>query len=204
MLLETLHLTLSQMGSREIATERKLLLDSFAAAIANYQVQNKPIQLHFICTHNSRRSHLSQIWAQVWAHVYGLSNVSTYSGGTEATAVFPEVLHALSHQGFEVQKLSDNTNPIYALRYSNTAPPLYLFSKTLDHFCNPSTDFMAIMTCTSADVGCPFVPGANKRFAIPFIDPKVSDGTPEQAQTYRERSLQIANEWKYVFEQIVK
>lgn len=204
MLLETLQPTLSQMGSVSVTAERKSLLDAFALALADYRRQNKPIQLNFICTHNSRRSHLSQVWAQVWAHYFGFTNLTSYSGGTEATAVFPEVLLALSHQGFEIQKLSEGANPVYALRFSAGAPPLYLFSKTFDHFCNPPSDFFAIMTCTSADVGCPFVPGASKRFAIPFVDPKASDGTPEQAQTYRERSLQIASEWKYVFEQAIK
>jgi arsenate reductase len=58
------------------------------------------------------------------------------------------------------------------------------------------------MTCTSADQGCPFVAGAEKRFSIPFEDPKIADGTPEQASKYEERSLQIATEMKFIFSQI--
>ena len=46
----------------------------------------KPIQLMFVCTHNSRRSHISQQRAQASAAYLNVDNVQTFSGGTEATA----------------------------------------------------------------------------------------------------------------------
>ena len=58
------------------------------------------------------------------------------------------------------------------------------------------------MTCSQADGGCPFIAGAEKRIPITFEDPKNSDNTPEQAQVYAERSLQIATEMFYVFSKI--
>ena len=39
-------------------------------------------QLNFICTHNSRRSHLGQIWAAIAGAYYNV-DVATFSGGTE-------------------------------------------------------------------------------------------------------------------------
>ena len=48
------------------------------------------------------------------------------------------------------------------------------------------------MVCNDADQKCPTVPGATDRFAIPFVDPKVSDGTEAEAATYDERCAQIA------------
>ena len=74
----------------------------------------------------------------------------------------------------------------------------------MDDDFNPKSDFAAIMTCSQADEGCPFVPGAEKRIPITYEDPKAFDGTPEQAQKYRERSEQIATEMFYVFSQIQK
>ena len=58
------------------------------------------------------------------------------------------------------------------------------------------------MTCDHASENCPIVPGAEKRISITYLDPKISDGTPEQKAVYEERSLQIATEMKYVFSQV--
>ena len=58
------------------------------------------------------------------------------------------------------------------------------------------------MTCSNADVGCPFIQGAEKRIPITFEDPKAFDNTPLQKEKYHERSIQIATELCYVFSQI--
>jgi len=44
--------------------------------------------------------------------------------------------------------------------------------------------------------------GADVRISIPFEDPKLFDGTPQQDDKYLQRSLQIATELKYVFSKI--
>jgi hypothetical protein len=54
------------------------------------------------------------------------------------------------------------------------------------------------MTCSSADKGCPLVYGSDARFSVPYVDPKVSDGTPEEAATYDARLRQIGTEMLYV------
>jgi arsenate reductase len=134
------------------------------------------------------------------AHYFGRYGVFTYSGGTEATAVFSQTLETLKAHGFAVTKLFDSANPVWALRYDEQAAPIVCFSKAMDHEYNPSKGFGAIMTCDSADEACPFVPGASVRFPIRYVDPKSSDGTDRMVQTYHERSLEIAREMKYIFE----
>ncbi len=164
--------------------------------------QDQAVRVNFICTHNSRRSHLSQVWAQAMAVHFGISNVVTYSGGTEATALFPFVGEILKEQGFEIATICKGSNPVYAIKYGENAHPVIGFSKIYNHPFNPVGEFVAIMTCSQADDGCPFITGAEKRIPITYDDPKSYDGTPQQAEKYRERSLQIATELLFVFSKI--
>ncbi|AKH95081.1 arsenate-mycothiol transferase ArsC [Elizabethkingia anophelis] len=162
----------------------------------------KRININFICTHNSRRSHLSQIWAQAAASYFNIPGVHCYSGGTEETALFPKIIETLKVQGFNILKISDGNNPVYAIKYSANTPPVIGFSKKYDNPFNPEDSYAAVMTCSQADEGCPFIAGAEVRIPITFEDPKKSDNTPEQTQVYAERSLQIAAEMLYVFSSI--
>jgi hypothetical protein len=73
------------------------------------------------------------------------------------------------------------------------------FSKTYDDAANPRQGFAAIMTCSDAEQNCPFVPGTELRIGTTYNDPKASDGTPEQAQVYRERFEQILREMLFAF-----
>jgi arsenate reductase len=130
--------------------------------------------------------------------------VFCYSGGTEATAMFPLVSKTLAKQGFQIKIISEGNNPIYSIKFSENEHPVIGFSKTFDNDFNPKSEFAAIMTCSSADKGCPFIAGAEKRIPITFEDPKAFDNTPQQAEKYEERSLQIANEMFYVFSKIKK
>ena len=181
-----------------VSEERKLILQPLVDYIQKKAEADERINLNFICTHNSRRSHLSQIWAQVMAEYFNIRNVYCYSGGTEATAMFPKVAETLQTQGFHIQKLSDNGNPVYAVKYSENTHPVICFSKKFDDAFNPDSGFAAVMTCSNADEGCPFIAGAEKRVAVKFEDPKSSDGTHEMDRTYYERSLEIAAEMYYV------
>ena len=151
-----------------------------------------------------RRSHLSQVWAQTAAAHYNIQNVNCYSGGTEATALFPKVAETLSNSGFQILTLSEGSNPVYGIKYDENAVPVIGFSKKYDDEFNPISGFAAIMTCSQADGGCPFIAGAEKRIPITFDDPKEFDNTPQQAEKYEERSLQIATEMFNVFSKIAK
>lgn len=165
-------------------------------------MNQQEIRLNFICTHNSRRSHLAQVWAQTLACYFNIKNVFCYSGGTEATALFPMVIETLQHSGFEISPISEHGNTVYSIKYAINEHPVIGFSKKLDEDFNPKSDFAAIMTCSQADAGCPFIAGAEKRIPMMYEDPKAFDGTLQQAEKYKERSIQIATEFFYVFSQI--
>jgi arsenate reductase len=190
------------LDPQTITAERKAFLQPLTDYIQSKVSNGQEIRINFICTHNSRRSHLSQVWAQTMADYFNIKNVFCYSGGTEATALFPKVAETLRNSGFEVKAISEGNNPIYSIKYADNEHPIIGFSKKLDDDFNPKAKFAAIMTCDSANEACPIVPGAEKRIPITFEDPKAFDNTAQQAEKYNERSLQIATELFYVFSQI--
>ena len=186
----------------QISNERKNVLEPLIQYIQQKVNNGLDINLNFICTHNSRRSHLSQVWAQVASSYFNIKNVNTYSAGTEETAVFPKIIEILINTGFSINKISEGQNPIYAIKYDVNKPAIIAFSKQLDHSFNPSSNFAAIMTCSQADEGCPFIAGAEKRIPITYEDPKISDNTEFQNEIYAQRSKEIATEMFYVFSNI--
>ncbi|WP_426065356.1 low molecular weight phosphatase family protein [Flavobacterium sp. DSP2-3-1] len=185
-----------------ITAARKIVLQPLIDFIQDKVTNKQEIRLNLICTHNSRRSHLSQVWAQTAAAHFNIKNVFCYSGGTEATALFPVVTKTLEQSGFKIKTIAAGNNPIYAIKYGENEHPIIGFSKTYDDDFNPQSEFAAILTCSQADGGCPFIAGAEKRIPMTFEDPKAFDNTPQQAEKYKERSLQIATEMFYVFSQI--
>ncbi|KUY29637.1 arsenate-mycothiol transferase ArsC [Elizabethkingia ursingii] len=172
-----------------INEERKNVLLPLIGFIQKKRNDKQRININFICTHNSRRSHLSQIWAQAAAAYFNIPEVYCYSGGTEETALFPKVTETLKMQGFNILKISEGSNPVYAIKYSTNILPVISFSKKYDHPFNPENLYAAVMTCSQADEACPFTAGAEVRIPITYEDPKISDNTLEQTQVYAERSL---------------
>lgn len=199
---ENLSKTIETIKAISVPNDRIAILSPLVEYIQNKVDANEEIRLNFICTHNSRRSHLSQIWAQTMAFHFGIKNVFCYSGGTEATALFPKVAETLTHQGFQIEKVSQEENPVYAVKFDGNEHPIIGFSKTYFDDFNPKSNFAAIMTCSNADEGCPMVFGAEARFPIKYDDPKAFDGTEVMNEKYAERSLQIASELYFVFSQI--
>ncbi len=194
--------TIEQLSFDSISEERKQVLAPLVHFIQAKANSGLAIRLNFICTHNSRRSHLSQVWAQTSAAYYNINNVFCYSGGTEATALFPKVAETLTNSGFQVKVIGEGVNPIYTIQCNTNDLPIIGFSKNYEDDFNPQSEFAAILTCSQADGGCPFIAGAEKRIPITFEDPKAFDNTPLQTEKYQERSLQIATELLYVFSQI--
>lgn len=201
-MLVNLSKTIAIIKEISVPKDRKDVLQTLVEYIQNKVNANEEIRLNFICTHNSRRSHLSQIWAQTMAFHFTIKNVFCYSGGTEATAMFPKVAETLTNQGFEIQKISQEQNPVYAIKFDANQHPVICFSKTYFDDFNPKSNFAAILTCSNADEGCPMVFGAEARFPIKYDDPKAFDGTVVMNEKYTERSLQIASEMQYVFSKI--
>lgn len=185
-----------------IPNERKNQLKKIALFIRSKKQSNEPANLTFICTHNSRRSHMSQIWSSTAAAYYDIEEgIQTYSGGTEVTAFNPRAVEALKRAGFKSEN-SKGENPSYKITFSDAGHEMECFSKKYDHPNNPSENFVAIMTCSEADKNCPFIPGASLRIPIPYQDPKEADGTSQEETAYDKRCRQIASEMFYIMSQV--
>ncbi|MDI1354764.1 MAG: protein-tyrosine-phosphatase [bacterium] len=186
----------------EISAGRKLTLDGLAEYISFKRKQNNLVNLVYICTHNSRRSHFGQIWAKVASVFYHIDGVNTFSGGTESTAFNANAVGALKQIGFRFTILIDGHNPVYEVLFDEMADPIICFSKTYNHPTNPQNNFAAIMTCSEADENCPLIKGADLKFACTYEDPKDFDNTHLQDQKYNERCRQIALETFYLFSRL--
>lgn len=183
----------------QIPEERKQILRELSSFIERKIKSGEKVELVFICTHNSRRSHISQLWAQTAAAYYGIPNVVAYSGGTEATAFNPRAVKAMEQAGFKISVFAPGDNPVFEVQYADSARPLRVFSKKYDDPFNPKKDFAAVMTCSHADENCPLVIGASKRIALTYDDPKEFDGTAMEAAKYSERVHEIGREILYAF-----
>ena len=185
---------------QNIPSSRKLLLTEITDYIKSKIDNNQEINLNFICTHNSRRSQLSQVWAKVASVYYGIE-INSYSGGVQVTAFDERAIDSLVRSGFSI--LSENSiNPKFEISYLENENPIIAFSKLFDDDFNKADYFAAIMTCSDADENCPHIAKAEKRIPLRYDDPKSYDDTPIESEKYDERSLQIASEMFYVFSQI--
>jgi len=203
-LLPALSVTLEQLTKEfnQIPLARTETLKELTRFIQHKIKGGQKVYLNFICTHNSRRSHLAQVWAQTAAYYYGVPGIECFSGGTEATAFNPRAVRAMVEAGFSIVRAKESDNPVYKVRFSNDASPIRAFSKKYDDPFNPSEDFAAIVTCSHADENCPVVLGASARISITYNDPKDFDGTPQEAARYKERVHQIGREMLYAFSKV--
>lgn len=183
-----------------IDPDRKVLLDSLTSYIAKKINQNEAVALNFICTHNSRRSQFAQVWSHALSHYFELP-ISSHSGGTEVTAFAEAAVESLERMGFPVEQ-SGGMNPHYVLWSGPADKRLTCYSKLYDDPSLAEQQFAAIMTCSSAEENCPFIPNAEKRFSLNYEDPKAFDGTFEQDERYDERSLQICSELYYALSNV--
>lgn len=185
-------------GLASVPLERRNILDKIAKDITEFIENDKDACCTFICTHNSRRSHMSQIWAQTAACYYGLERVHAFSGGTEMTACNCRTVYAMRRAGFSIVKTDEDENPVYLIQFSDVRPPVRAYSKLYNADGNPERDFIALMTCSQADKKCPVVEGAAARYAIHYVDPKLCDDTPDEPVAYNERCQEIAREMFYI------
>lgn len=186
-----------------IPSDRKSDLAKVAHYVKGCIAKSSSAKLTFICTHNSRRSHLSQVWAQVAAEYFGISNVETFSGGTEATAFNPRAVAAMRRCGLKITTANaDTSNPLYEVRTHDTAKAQNCFSKVYDAPPNPTKEYCAIMTCSQADDACPLVMGCDLRMPIRYEDPKIADDTDQESTLYDERSRQICREMLFMMSSV--
>jgi len=186
----------------QIPADRKEYLNELVSYIAEQQKAQKAINLVFVCTSNSRRSHMAQVWSQIASYYYNINNVNTFSGGTEKTKVNKNALLALEKTGIFLQSHQQSENPVWFAFVGVKFTPMILFSKVYTDSTNPSKNFGAVMVCAEANESCPIVAGADFRLGLPYQDPKAFDNTAQQNEKYDERCRQIAREMFYVFSQI--
>lgn len=185
----------------KIPSERQVVLKLLIDYIQQKIDMQQSINLLFVCTHNSRRSHFGQIWAAVAATFFDIQNVLTFSGGTEVTRFNENAIAALILLGFEIRCDAENANPVFTVSFDENKN-VRCFSKRFDDAENPTANFAAIMTCSDAEQNCPLILGAEKRFGICYQDPKAFDNTPLQQEKYLERCEQIALEMLFVFSKL--
>ncbi len=186
-----------------IPMERKEQLQMLTDYVSQKVANDEDVNLIFICTHNSRRSHISQIWAQAAATYYGIPNVHCYSGGTEATAFNPRAIRAMQEAGFQISRTAgEDNNPVYEVTFADDQEPLIAFSKKYDDEENPKKEFAAIMTCSHADKNCPLVAGAEDRIPIPYDYPKEFDNTSQEEEKYTVRVHEIGRDMLFVFSSV--
>jgi hypothetical protein len=188
----------------QINEERKAELKGIANFIVEQRKEHKPANLLFVCTSNSRRSHMAQVWSQIAAYYYGIDSVFTFSGGTEQTRVNINAIDALVRTGIEIYSNNQGENPLRYIRVSNKINPWVIFSKKYSDATNPKNNFAAVMVCSEADKACPFVEGAESRIGLPYQDPKEFDNSPLKEAKYDERCRQIAREMFYIMEFVSK
>lgn len=186
-----------------ISEDRVKLLLRIAETIAKEYTIKEVVNLNFICTHNSRRSQLGQVWGFYAADYFDL-NINSFSGGTEVTAFYRNTVKTLQKVGFLFQVVDfSHQNPKYQISFEGSKKTLFGFSKLYDHSENKEP-YMALTTCDSADRNCPYIPSATHRFHLPFVDPKHSDGSSDQEKTYLQTNQQIAGEVYFIFSQVKK
>ena len=186
---------IKELEQLSISEERMKVLQPLVEFISNKINSKEALKLNFICTHNSRRSQLAQAWAMAASDYYEVP-ARCYSGGTEATAFFPQAISTLSTSGFRIDEKPGN-NPKITVDTGVSSNTFY--SKVFDDEKNPTKNFAAVMTCSHADENCPFIVGAESRIPLNYEDPKSFDDTVEMAEKYMERSDQIGSEMLYAF-----
>ena len=182
------------------------------AKLADWLAENyrpgRPLHVTVICTGNSRRSILGASMGNVAAAYYGMPEVRFHSGGTAPTAFNPRTIAALRAIGIEVEPTgeeaprgeAETANPVSRVRWGESdAMEAIEFSKVYSDPANPQAGFAALMVCGEADAGCPFVKGASLRVSMPYLDPKIFDGSPFEAAKYAERRDDIGRLMLSVF-----
>lgn len=191
----------------KIGAQRLAMLDDLAAHVSKTLKTRREIQLAFICTHNSRRSQMAQIWAHAAAWINGIPGVASLSGGTEVTRFHPSARMAMHTLGFSFTRVDGNGDhesgpPNEHWRTAVDASgfePLFCYSKHYEQVLHSERPFTAIMTCSHADKHCPVIPGAEARFAMYFDDPGEFDGTDNERAAYLKTAVEIGREILYVF-----
>jgi len=187
---------------RQISSDRKEELIQLSSTIFATYRQTKRVNLHVICTHNSRRSQLGQIWFLAGAQYFNFNFLKSFSAGTETTAFNPRMVKAVQEAGFSLEKIQDGENPKYQLSlFGKTQSPLF-YSKRYDDSSNEMISAIALMVCDSANESCPVIPDVLHRIPLLYKDPKFSDDTPDEEEVYLNKVYEIGREVLYLLKEL--
>ncbi|MDH3650028.1 MAG: protein-tyrosine-phosphatase [Saprospiraceae bacterium] len=182
-----------------ISAERKKELQQLAFQIERQLKEIGKAQVLFICTHNSRRSQLAELWLRLAARYHNLAGITSFSGGTESTTFNSRMVDAIIRFGIKLEGSETKENPSYMAFFTKNEPDnVEMFSKRYDDTFNPQSDFIAVMVCDQADTECPVVSGADIRLSLPYKDPKEADNRPNEQLVYDEKVKEIGREVLYM------
>ena len=184
-----------------ISLERRNELDDLALIITEQLREENSLDITVVCTHNSRRSQLGEVWINTLAPYFGINNITAYSGGMEETAFNYRMVNALTEAGFNIEMISDGSNPKYILGNSDLENHP-LFSKIYNDPMNPQSGYMALMVCGHADENCPIVHGMKYRIPLRYKDPKAADDTEQEGVVYHEKVEEIGREIYYLLKRV--
>ena len=183
-----------------IEMKRKVQLMEYASLFTKELKKRGELNLNFICTHNSRRSHMAQMIAIGLIKYLHIKHFYCHSGGTEVSEIYPTTLSALKEIGFEIKRsnFEEQVNPRYKIIF-NEKTEITAYSKLYNDQSNPQGDFIAVMVCSDAEKNCPVVPGASHRVSLTYDDPKEFDGTENELKAYIDKCHEIGNELYFMF-----
>lgn len=168
--------------------------------VNNYRA-GENLDVIVVCTGNSRRSILGATMGNIAADYFGMPEIRFHSGGTAPTAFNSRTASTLREIGVEIDPTGKEAprgepqtkNPIHRVRWGTpgeTGAPLPETTEFSKHYAdpvNPKQTFAALMVCGDADSACPIVIGASLRISMPYLDPKIYDGTSYESAKYAER-----------------
>ncbi len=189
------------LEEESISLERKKELDEIATLIIEHLKKENSLDIIVVCTHNSRRSQLGEVWINTLANHFEMYNIKAFSGGMEATAFNYRMVNALISSGFNIEEVESKTNPKYVLKDGINENQL-MFSKVYDDSMNPQTGFMALMVCDHADENCPIVNGMEYRIPLRYKDPKEFDDTHQESEAYGNKVKEIGREMYYLLSKV--
>jgi protein-tyrosine-phosphatase len=181
-----------------ISESRKKELKKLATSIIKNITTHNEAHVVFICTHNSRRSQLAELWLRYACKNNSFENIEIFSAGTETTAFNHRMVNALIDAGFIFRLVKAGENPAYRISSSEIDMSNILFSKTYDHPSISQNNIIAVMVCNDAAENCPYIPYASERIKLSYEDPKHSDDTEQESETYRKKVIEIGSEMMYL------
>ena len=185
-----------ELKENSISKKRLKNLEKIINEINRYTIDKNYPKIIFICTHNSRRSQLAEIWAHTFNFVFE-KNIKVFSAGTVKDKFSSRLVSVLKEIGFKVKKKSNK----FIFNFSENHNSIPMNSKLIDEIYLKD-NFITIMTCSNADKNCPVIPNALSRILLSYEDPKKFDFTNQETKKYKETSHKIALEFYYIFKNL--